>query len=418
MKKNKIVFHVGTHKTGSTALQKFLISNEKALIENKYVYYPCNNGINHMDLSHDLEMWGGIKLNPDFNYIFSSEDFFSRFNQSSTPPAIVGILNNNRELFECFDIEIVVYLREQADYLQSVYNELIKRHGFYRPINEQIVGINYLERLEEISSLDIASKIVVRSYEPSKFIGGSIFSDFIHSVGFERVGSFNWSGEYINNALPLKPLTFMKHVNACSLDRQLLIRIEQTVISLYAKENGLDKISSASFLSAEDIKNIVMLNEGQNKAISDKYFQGESLFSIRDISDSEIDKINELDALDEVLEKLSRKHSALLRELYRELVNIELTSEISLRSQARLISKISSLISEPLPKDKIPLISLHSADLNELFVADLLREISMYFEDAGKLEVAYELLMKAKLLRPNGVVINEKLDLIGNKLNI
>lgn len=416
MKKNKVIFHVGTHKTGSTALQKFLLTNKYELSENNYIYYPCNNGINHMDLSHEVDLWKGVELDPTKNYIFSSEDFFSRFNAPKAEPMIVDILEKNADKFNSFDVEIIVYLREQVDYLQSVYNELIKRHGYFKSINARIVGLNYFERLNAITNSTSKPKVLVRSYSPTKFIGGNIFTDFINGVGFNNLSIFKWNDRYINNALPIKALTFMKHVNACGLNRELLFKVSQTIIGLYAGEGSQDKSNSESFMSAKEIKETQLFNQHQNELIAEKFLSGIPLFSDIRKTNYSVDKINELDAIDEVIELLSKKNMELLKELYQSVSISKLGSEICVRSQARLLTRLSNVTSLSIPKEKLSLLKLYAADLNDLFLADLLRDISTVFEKEGKLEVAFELLSKAKSLRPEGVVINERLSAIENKL--
>jgi len=71
-----IYLHVGTHKTGTTALQKFLRDNAELLKEQQFMYPLLSNSkeFNHCYMK-SLEDWQRVVLTASFNYIFSCENF-------------------------------------------------------------------------------------------------------------------------------------------------------------------------------------------------------------------------------------------------------------------------------------------------------------------------------------------------------
>ena len=146
-----IYFHIGTHKTGSTALQSFLLNNTQALIENNFIYDELiENGINHMDLSHSPNKWKNFHPNTNFNYIFSSEDFYFSFFEKKNEPKILEHLKKNPQRFKNHEIKIIIYIKRQDLFSQSLNNEIIKRHGSIKNYCYNVVPLNYYDHLKKI----------------------------------------------------------------------------------------------------------------------------------------------------------------------------------------------------------------------------------------------------------------------------
>ncbi|WP_064386143.1 hypothetical protein [Pseudoalteromonas agarivorans] len=326
-------------------------------------------------------------------------------------------MSDNKDKFDLFDVRVIVYLRKQEEYLQSVYNELIKRHGYFKNINDQIVGLNYLERLDGIADVVGPENVIVREYAKDKFVGGNIFTDFIDAADLGLAENYIFDNKYINNALPIKPLTFMKHVNACKISKELEFKVSQTLINLYANEGRSISNSRQSFLSSHNVRDIRAEHAEQNTSIQNKYLLGKAIFEDTDnLTNLTIERVNEVDALDDVINFLSEKHIALLKELYEVLNKHKVYTEIGIRAQARLLNLLSKATTNKLDISTRPFFNLLSSDLNQFLIADILREVSITFEREGDNATALALLKKAQLFRPEGVVINEKLDYLSKCL--
>ena len=136
-----VFVHVGTHKTGSTAIQHFLAQNEAALAA-AGIYVPRTGrlaahaeGCGHHNIA--LELSENPRYDPLLGSLtqlaaelatcgysracISSEEFESLHDKPAN-------LRRLRDTFAAigFGTLVVLYLRPQADYLESLYSELAK----------------------------------------------------------------------------------------------------------------------------------------------------------------------------------------------------------------------------------------------------------------------------------------------------
>lgn len=194
-----LVLHIGRHKTGTTAIQHFLNDNRKAL-ESQGYFVPETGKVNagHHGFSRPLQA-GNVKekpitdparlppflrlqeeiatVDPALCLVVSSEAF------QNCEPALV------HQAFEGFNIRIVVYLRNQLEYLASAYAQRVHATSygatltdFYRDVF--LSGVNYLKFLEPWVT-EFPVDFVVRRYQHSNVVG-----DFAaHALGIENQ---NW----------------------------------------------------------------------------------------------------------------------------------------------------------------------------------------------------------------------------------
>ena len=191
---NKLILHIGRHKTGTSSLQRFLHINRDRL-ESLGVYYPVSGAapIAHhyiaryfnrranerfseserekhsqafQNLMHEVENRSGTVL-------LSSEGF-----QNCNPKSLArGIASD--------EIQIFVYIREQVDYLISAYQQKVHATNYTASLEEFSEGffVNYdvfLRRWEEVYG---KSNIKVRIYSRSYLKDGDIVSDFCQNIG-------------------------------------------------------------------------------------------------------------------------------------------------------------------------------------------------------------------------------------------
>ena len=230
-----LLIHIGMPKTGSTALQNFLLTNNHIL--EKYGWcYPimssgeigdlerldlerCGNGYYLFEslITHNIKSeWDkqmGIALNYLYsnNVIISSEHVYER----GTEKFIAGV----REKFE--NIKVVIYLRRQDRTIESLYNQLIKNGEEYRSFDEYLhsndVSKDFLEyqlKLGLISRIIGRENLIVRVYEKQQLVGNDIITDFLSVLGIPS-DKDDWErGEFPNLSLRGNYLELNRLINS------------------------------------------------------------------------------------------------------------------------------------------------------------------------------------------------------------
>ena len=140
----EVFLHVGTHKTGTTALQNFLTVNRRTLLDNG-ILVPVSGQIDNAGGHHNIA-W---ELNGDARYkkkhgtlsdlcseisrstchtvVVSSEDFEYLYDS----PDVLHDLNRRLSEVGC-TVKVLIMLRPLRQYVPSLYAEL-KKHGLKCP---------------------------------------------------------------------------------------------------------------------------------------------------------------------------------------------------------------------------------------------------------------------------------------------
>lgn len=162
-KKPLLILHIGSPKTGTTALQSCLVNNQALLLENKICYtnfhtfYAGHNNHSHIihGIIHEYYTKNRVPISALYSYpyksiiesmkqyyhqnncttlIISSEYLFETNLLFPFPPGGERLLRERRkhiiayfkEAFKEFDVKIVCYLRRQDNYIESLYNQTCK----------------------------------------------------------------------------------------------------------------------------------------------------------------------------------------------------------------------------------------------------------------------------------------------------
>ena len=220
----KLILHIGAHKTGTTALQNFLALNYRKLLEYGVLYPKFGademvphhiilrplvtpkpddyiwsiTGAEHIKseddikvaLSRELEETGAHTVIVSTESLFANQQIFD--NAVATNKAGYA-----RQLFSEYNVEVVVYLRNQADWLESCYVEAVKgahtcfdggvKDYILYKHHEYLDYRGYLEPWYEAFGKD---KIHVRLYEN---VGKKIETDFLVASGLTFPESADWA---------------------------------------------------------------------------------------------------------------------------------------------------------------------------------------------------------------------------------
>ena len=240
---NRLYLHMGTPKTGSTAIQYFLHANSDRLREAGYFFpdihadFPNDTGYAKMDNKEsayangnfiiDAEVLTAWQQGPEafdeaLRYVFPDlVNYYNEVmghNETNTDRLVAYIKDKlersnvilssenlwtyNYKYLRRFArefggrLEAVVYLRRQDRYVESMWNEVIKVGLVSDPVEEYADfmlheendnhGLRYRKRLEEICSIIGKEHLQIRLYESGSLKQhGGICQDFLSAVGID-----------------------------------------------------------------------------------------------------------------------------------------------------------------------------------------------------------------------------------------
>lgn len=432
MNKKTIYFHIGTHKTGSTAIQKFLLDNENILKERKYIYsLGIKNGINHMDLSHDVGLWDSIELDPACNYIFSSEDFYFSFFREKENINLLEHLKFQANKFKSHNIKVVIYLRRQDLFSQSLNNEIIKRHGFTKNYSYDVVPLNYYEKLKTLSLYLGNHNIFIRPYEHSQFIGVNIYSDFLKTIDLDPLDNYTIEDKVVNPSLTTEKMEFTRYINMLNLPVGFRNQISRLIIKSALDSNEVSLFRKQDLISPEDAKELLAKYEEGNQKIAKEFLgRKDGKLFYEDIAEDPNWKpfpgLTQSIA-QKILQKMAELDKSALERLYHFIMKTSDRNEEFVQSANFLMPLLINVLGNNVdfspftastpPKTQNPYSKLKEQLNTEQDSADILREVAFSFEQSGDIQTACKVMEQAHLLRPEGPVIKQKLEEYRKKLN-
>lgn len=199
MQKQKLLIHIGTHKTGSTALQQFCSANRQTL-RNQGLCFPLAGSVegNHYNIvweiaadsryKQQIGMLSDVILEIqetglEFN-LLSSEEF-----EYLTEDAIARLAE--RLYTHNLQPTVVVYLRRQDELIRSEYLECIKNGSLsltFQNFLTQHLGhprFNYLHLLSTWSRVFGKPNLKVLIYDRDLLTNGNLVDDFFSRIFHE-----------------------------------------------------------------------------------------------------------------------------------------------------------------------------------------------------------------------------------------
>ncbi|SMC44000.1 hypothetical protein [Primorskyibacter flagellatus] len=201
--KPKLLIHTGLPKTGTTTIQLHCSLNRQVLAQNGWLYPETGRQWNahhtfgnffrtddkqlawirqadaakvHRVLAREREKSGAE------NIVISSESLFH-----------INDLKRLTQYFSDYDINMLVYLRRQDEWLESVYRQQLRggavfndRHSYLRQIK---ASLNYDHVLRDWENAIGIDRICVRSFEP-KFFETSLVEQFMDVLGLTLTSDY------------------------------------------------------------------------------------------------------------------------------------------------------------------------------------------------------------------------------------
>lgn len=220
-KKKNITLHIGRNKTGSSALQTFLCMNKSAL-EAEGFFYPAteedlHNAINGYPTAGNartltrlvedkLERHKGERdqtalrlTDTDLENVVLSSELLGKCSQSG--------FEDLKLMFPGSNFKVIMYIRDQAAYLTSQYQQTIKLGHTPGTLEEFCVtggfigGKGYSEIIERTETVFGKENLVVKLYDNGAFEGGTIFSDFTSLLGISDIENWEYPDRRVNTSL-------------------------------------------------------------------------------------------------------------------------------------------------------------------------------------------------------------------------
>ncbi|WP_223207680.1 hypothetical protein [Campylobacter coli] len=299
--------HMGTMKTGTTSIQKFLYTN-KGILEKYNCCYPISIK-NHFRWAHHsfigllLQSIKSNKQNLQYNqYSFSLQKELS-CNQYDkviiTSENIQYLFIDEKHIVEFKKIikkygfkkiYIIIYLRDPLELYTSLCSQSVKDAWDDRLINIPIDNSKALTICHHQNTLQKWMKvfgkenIIVRLFDKNEFYQGDLLKDFIHSIGLKWDDKFQIP-EKENETLDLIGFELQQRLNC-----YLLGGYE------YANKNGLTVFTDKHFQNSKDphlkfqppkeiIQSYVDYFEESNEWVRKEFFpHKERLFPKKDLT--------------------------------------------------------------------------------------------------------------------------------------
>jgi hypothetical protein len=331
-----IYLHIGTPKTGTTALQKFLFDNREKLLEKGYLYpisgiistaqnskrSPqhlglCEALVKHYDIKYPVDTnsrdkcersWEELKreintINP--KTVIISSEFFTAMQEYYNPDIIALV----KKRLEDYETKIVLYVRRQDDFFRSSYCQYMKSplpnkvpnhflqanyiHKEILEISEFILSVkfqaNYYSTLELWKKAFGINNIIVRPFEREQMKNGSVINDFFEVINLKYEESQLKLKNSINISQSEKVIKIINLIEKISQIRRLskekywylykkipFVRMDSRIqLAMFLSHLIPDFLISDKLLSAEDRANIMKEFEESNQKVAKEYLDRE-----------------------------------------------------------------------------------------------------------------------------------------------
>jgi hypothetical protein len=300
----KLMLHIGTHKTATTTIQHVLAGNRRSLLK-LGVWYPAYSEVlpgvpdhyAHLDVAKGL-MYDARAFTPE-----TVATFFARLRERSAKMSKLDTvlisaepfyrgrmpggssywesrrqyISNLRDTITFDDVEVVLVLRRQDEYLESLYNEHVKTTRYSKDIWSFLT--DYRSRFEYKRQIRLWAEyfptLNVYVYE-DLVKSGNVTQAFLEVVLGLRDVVLGDMAKEANVSLPVDLVEFKRFLNRTSLSRAKLRAVVNALELVAAARTGQEQLRLVRRLSEEDCWNILDEFRGDNEWINNTFFGGRS----------------------------------------------------------------------------------------------------------------------------------------------
>jgi hypothetical protein len=292
----RLIIHIGTHKTGTTALQQFLHANREPLAASGFHYATPPHGIQHSNLVANALNVGESRVVRAFltkhlevarrrgahTILVSAENFYamSVLSAMQRRQVCANSVGRDRALIETLQSlmpkgiatsQIVCYFRRPDRYAESLYSQHVKRGIIFDGTFDDLLPIIkpallYNKNIRLWSDVFGKENCVVRLYE---LVGADIAGDFTRNViNIDDIGYFSDKRNPANQRVSRDVLEFKRLKNSTARFNER--DIERTILRLVDEKMQLRKVEPdyyQDFLSPQGRAELLRLVKPEMEAL-------------------------------------------------------------------------------------------------------------------------------------------------------
>lgn len=307
-----LYLHIGTTKTATTSIQRFLEENKDVLQKYGYcfpdslhVYPRANKRRNaHFLVAKVWDADGNRNQSKEKEYfeeglqqirtafgaydhvILTDESIWHALSYSKK--TLLQELKKEADK-QKYQIKVIVYLRRQDGLLISRWNQEVKQKFTSAAVMtcEEYLAASkkkekkiyqYAQKLDEIAAVIGKNNLIVRRFSPKSWKDGSIIHDFMHEIGLDVTEEFQELEESENLRLDKNTTEIKRILNKSGF----LTEKEISYFRRFLKEISKDYIKeeNTEMLAKEELQQFLELYAKENERVAEEYIgDGQPLFS-------------------------------------------------------------------------------------------------------------------------------------------
>lgn len=274
-----LFIHIGTHKTGSTAIQRAFKADEKALVRGglarlrscDMIALPSLSPQEVLDMSAALKEEAGRHSAGPMRFLMTSEGFSGDpMKGYADAPVIAARL---RAATHGFDVRIIVFLRRQDDFIESWYTQRIHEgrsesfEQFFHDIRQE--EMNWLRLVEAYAAVFGRENIIVRRYHREFYPEpADLLVDFCSIVGVPKALIARSLGRVRNQGFSREAVELARACNP-HLDKGQQKQLRQLLQVISVKP----VFSSYGYLTQQQREQLLALHQASNDEVARLYLQ-------------------------------------------------------------------------------------------------------------------------------------------------